>query len=187
MAVGGFGSMTSWLPEDNNLWAASTNPFYSLAAASTVSSGKVQLARLKWTTARLVGTLYTHVHTAGATLTSGQNLLALFDGAGNLLTGTTSSDRSTAWTSTGVDAVTLGAPVTIPRDPTGYIYGAALVKGTTPPIFRGTNAGTGFANVGLTGALAFGQDASTGNSAMPATVTLGTMGALNPWFFAVGP
>lgn len=179
--------MTAWMPEDNGLYGASLCPWFSINPGSTVATGRICLARMKWSSSKTIQTLYTHVDTAGVTLTSGQNLMALYDGSGNLIASTTSADQSSAWTSTGVKTVTLGAAVTIARDPTGFIYGACLVKGTTPPIFRGMNCGTGYANIGMTGALAFGLDASTGNTSMPSTLTPSTMTALNPWFFAVGP
>lgn len=177
-----------WTPSDSKMLSTSMIPPTAGTQGTASISGKVMLARLEWSKTQTVSTLWCAIHTAGATLTAGQNVAGLYTGAGVLIPGSTTPDQSTAWLTTGPCKMNLATPLSVPADPTGGIYVGLLTVGTTPAFFRGTNAGTQYANWGLvagTDALNYCYDASTGNTALPASVNLLTATAVNAIMVAV--
>jgi hypothetical protein len=182
--LGLLGLDTQLRPEDNGLYGWSLNPDICITASSGTVTGRVSVMRIPWRTTRTVANMYLYIHAAGATLTSGQNLVGLYTGAGVLLVA--SADQSANWTSTGLKTIAISS-TSVPADPTGYIYAALMSNGTTPATTRGINPGGGLPNVGITTGVRAGQDASTGNTTLPGTLTPATMTQLNPWFVAVGP
>lgn len=135
-------------------------------------SGRVAFFRIPgWlAAAAAVKNYWLFVSNAGATLTAGQSLAALYTGAGVLIPNTTSPDQSTAFTSLGVKQLTLAAAQAVAADPLGFIHLGIMSNGGTPPQFRGGNSL--LVNAGITGAapLVAGIDAQIALTAMPATI-----------------
>ena len=172
-------------PDDSGLYAWTINPIAAIANLAVMLSGRVLLTKMKWTRTRTVGSLYYYLAVAGSGLTAGQNFVGLYSGAGARLA--TSPDVSTDFASSGLKVATLAAPVSIPADPTGYIYFALLPVGTTPPTPRGLNPGPSIIHAGNTGSLHCFFDTTTGNTSLPATITPTTGTTTNPMYGSVGP
>lgn len=118
-----------------------------------------------------VTNLYIRVTTAGATLTTGQNLLGLFDSTGTRV-GVT-ADQSTVWTSTGSKTAALTTPYSATG---GVFYIGILSNGTTQPTFTASSS-LGQPNAFRSAPWRTGTS-GTGLTAMPASVTLNTAAAL---------
>lgn len=176
-----------------------TYPNPGISAASAAASGASRPAAqslLAWnfdsevasgTFLHVSGTLYLHkiyvpvattitnvllaVTTAGGTLTAAQNLVGLYDSAGNRIA--VSVDQSAAWASTGSKTCALTAPVAVAA---GTYFVGVLSVGTTPITAATSPAFRSAYEAGVSGAtLRHGANA-TGQTAMPATVTLASNG-----------
>lgn len=152
----------NWGPVDQGYLAwnydgpASTNgTAIAFATAGTVFTCAVPLR-----VAASIGTISAWVSTAGATLTSGQCFAALYQGAGGALLGTT-ADQSTAWTSTGMKAMTIngGTPVAVAA---GILQVVFWFNGTTGPAMYRSGATTGVMNAGQSTASSRWGVANTG-------------------------
>lgn len=107
------------------------------------------------------------VGTAGATLTANQNLISIYDNAASANKLGTSADQSGNWTSTGLKTVAVSASVT-----TNAVYVAILSNGTTPVSPRGMSTGPGSSNFNLSAAASTFADNASGQTSMPANLTL---------------
>lgn len=144
-----------------------------------VANGQVLTAGWLWTVRCTLGRptvlsrLWCLVNTAGVTLTSNQNFLALFDAAGARV-GLTAS-LHTAFASAAVVSASMTAPYA--AAPGDYYIGVLANGGTGPSLLAGTALGvTGFGTAGNVGnrLRRFGL-AGTGLTAMPASITPGSI------------
>jgi len=149
----------------------------SASATSSQGSGRIAVAKVPLRKARRVTAITVRIQTGGATLTAGQNLAGLYTPAGAKIAGSETADQSGNWVNAGLHTMALaGGPITItPHELRRWIWVALLTVGTTPPLWRRStllpqcNDGT------LTHEKRFGLDASTGNTALPASLTPATM------------
>jgi hypothetical protein len=158
-------------PDDHGFLSWTQDPATCGAGDNATTAGVLYLLKLKVVNrATLVTNLHVVVTTAGATLTAAQNLLGLYNSSGTLLAQT--ADQSTAWTTTGYKT----APLTVPQTlAVGNYYVGILTNGTTPPRFmRGADISASGLNAGLTTATSRYLTSGTTQTALPASVTLGS-------------
>ena len=136
-----------WYPSDHGLLTWTFDPLFTDSAAGVQPGGNGWLFQMavKLPVSALVSGVAHGVRTAGATLTSGQNLVGLFD-SNNTRVGV-SSDQTTAWASTGFKQAALTAAVTLPA---GVYYVLFLANGTTRPTWTSGRADDAAANYGRT-------------------------------------
>ena len=161
--------------DDYGLVAWTFEPFAASANAITTGGTRYLTAVVVRKTVT-VAKAYIDLRTAGATLTSNQNLVGLYDSAGNLLA--VSGDQSSAWSgATGLITVTFTAPVQIVP---GTYWLAVLTNGSTQPTFR-TNSSLNLncANAGLAAAALRCAVNGTGQTTMPSTITPSSNTATN--------
>lgn len=158
-------------PAKHNLITWTQDPRTLRSTGDTLTGGVVYLAKLDIANrSTVVSNLLVGVITAGATLTSGQNFVGLYNSSGTLLA--TSADQTTAWATTGLKTAAI-TPQTLA---VGSYYVAILSNGTTKPVFA-TGAGHGqdsITNAGLTTATAAFLTSGAGLTALPASITLGS-------------
>lgn len=164
-------------PHERGYKSWTQQPETTQSVGTAPPSGVMRLQRHKIRTAETITNLHVGVLTVGATLTAGQNLMGIYDTAGNLLAQT--GDQSVAWTSLGLKTAALTSPLALPA---GDFYVGFLSVGTTPPAFaRGHDNSSSFIN-GLT---ASGQHLyishGAGLTALPATITLTTTSGTAFW------
>lgn len=157
-----------WTPEDQNLIAWSMDPSQAANTLPLVS-GTIIFIGLQIAADVAVNNVVLLVNTAGSGLTAGQNLVGIYDAAGNRVG--ISADQSADWTTNGIKTI----PLTATADLTaGVHYVAVLSNGTTPiTSSRETNLSLGSINVGLTAATARIAELA-GQTTLPATVTPGS-------------
>lgn len=179
----------STTPEDNGIYSWSMHPYIAIVGTLTAQlTGRVYLIKLRWNLTKTVQNLYYYISTVGSGLTAGQNFVGLYSGAGVRLA--VSPDQTSTFSgSTGMKTATLSSGVSVPADPTGFIYMAVLSVGTTPPVLRGMNPGPSIIHFGAPTTNHCFYDASTAQTSLPSsvTVTAGTGTTTNPIFAAVGP
>jgi hypothetical protein len=154
-----------WQPTDMGLLAWTHDP---LAAAGTIAStsGSVYFMKIPIRRMTTVTNIVLTVTTAGSGLTAGQNLVGLYDSAGNRLA--VSADQSTAFTTTGTKTIPLTTPLLVQP---GYYYIAVMSNGTTPAALMYTVVQSAAA-LNLNSSLRFLN--ITGQTSLPATFTPGT-------------
>jgi hypothetical protein len=160
----------SWLPSDQGAVAWSIDP--SEATTGTVlTSGTMIFAAVPVRAATSFSNITFGASSAGATLTAGQNLIGLYDSAGNRVA--TSADQSANWTSTGIKTTAMvGAPIALSA---GIYYVAMLSNGTTPVgVFREANqVSANIINWNLT-ASTYRFAELAGQTSLPASIDLST-------------
>ena len=160
-------STLDWQPQDMNMKAWTQDPAGCGSVGSASTSGVMYLSRVLLRNAGTVSNLYYTVATAGSGLTAGQNWCGLYDSTGTKLA--EGPDQSTVMTSLGTKTVAI-TPQALAA---GSYYIALLTNGTTPPQFMRGNGASGSAlNVGLTAATGRFLDFGTGQTTLPASVTL---------------
>lgn len=176
-------------PSGNGQYSWTCDPGVAINATTTPSSSRIYCFSMDWFSTRTIGTLYYYVHTAGATLTTARNWVALYDG----LSGArlwVSPDQTTNFGSSGLKTLT-GVATQVVSNSSGRVIAAFMSTGTTPAIMRGNNPGPGLANLGMTDVTGYNAwtDPLTGQTAMPASITpFPTAPAtVNNVFFSVGP
>lgn len=156
-------------PAKHNLITWTQDPRTLRSTGDTITGGVVYLAKLDIANrATIVSNILVGVITAGATLTSGQNFVGLYNSSGTLLA--TSADQTTAWGTVGLKTAAI-TPQTLA---VGSYYVAILSNGTTRPVFA-TGAGHGqdsITNAGLTTGTAAFLTSGTGQTTLPASITL---------------
>lgn len=161
------------------------DPMITLATgAGANTSGTIYMHRIYLSAGTVVTSLATGVQTIGATLTAGQNLMAIYDASGNRQ-GIT-ADQSAAWVSTGFKTAALTGSYTVTT--AGYHYIAILAVGTTPPAFyQAANAPSALFNGNVTGATLRHATNGTGQTTLPTTRTLSsnTSSTVNSWVAAL--
>ncbi|MFD8771460.1 glycosyl hydrolase family 28-related protein [Streptomyces sp. NPDC059916] len=159
---------THFRPDDHGFLTWTADPAVISGAAASVSAGAVYLQKVRIANrATIVTNVVAYVSNAGVTLTAAQNFAGIYDASGARLAVT--ADQASAWTTTGTKTMALTAPVTLA---VGTYYVALLANGTTPPQFSSAGGNTGIANVGLSNATARSTVTATGNTTLPATVTM---------------
>lgn len=153
-------------PEDHTIMAWAFDPCGADDATGVLTAGVVYLAAVHLRSPQTVTKVGVLVETAGASLTAGQNHLGLYDSAGTRLS-TGSAD--TIFTNTGYQTVTLGASQALGA---GKFYVAMLANGTTPPALGRGYGSAQAANAGLTVGTARFATNSTGQTTLPASLTL---------------
>lgn len=176
-------------PSGNGQYGWTCDPSVAINATTSPNTGRIYCFAMDWFVSRTIGTLYYYVHTVGATLTTGRNWVALYDG----LSGTrlwVSPDQTTAFTSTGLKTLT-GLNTLANTNSTGRLIAAFMSTGTTPAILRGNNAGGPLSNLGLNDASGYSAwlDPTTGQTTMPTTLNVfpTAPSLVNNVFFCVGP
>jgi hypothetical protein len=145
--------------------------------AASQGTGKILVVKVELAAAATITNIIVDVFTGGSTLTTNQNLAAVYLATGSKVTSSETADQSTAWTTTGIKTMALaGGPVTVDPGAAVWVWVALLTVGTTPPLFRRGNNDAAVSNVGTSASTRrFALDASTGNTSMPSSLTPGTM------------
>lgn len=160
----------------SDILAWTGSPSYSTTAS--LSFGRIQFNKFWLRKAATLSTVSFVFTTAGSSLTSGQNFVALFDSSGTQVA--ISADQTTAFGSVGLKTVSMTTPYS--AQPGGY-YVAILPNGSgTVPIMVCLGAiGSSSLNFGLTTANARALQSGSGNTSMPSSVTLSsqTLSAMN--------
>lgn len=140
------------------------------ASSAALVSGTVTMTRVTIGAQATLSTLTVAVFGAGSGLTAGQNFGALYSAAGTRVAVT--ADQTTAWASTGEKNMAFTSPYNAAP---GLYYLALLSVGTTPPTIFRTIAATAASDVinhGMTPATARYTTGPTGQTSMPASVTM---------------
>jgi hypothetical protein len=174
--------MNSWLPTpDQQGWLAwNYDPAYC-SNASNLTTQTVAVARITFPVAITVTNIAVYAVNAGATLTSGQSLIGLYDSTGTRQA--VSADQSASWTTSGLKTIAMASPYSAAA---GTYFVALLCNGTTPMGPARTNSsGAIIANAGLTNAnFRFGV-AATAQTSLPASFTpsgmTASIGAIGFW------
>jgi hypothetical protein len=156
-----------WGPNEQGYAAWTFDPVFGGTGAAQPSSGQIKLYRVRSQITTSVSHIDVVVQTAGSGLTSGQNLLGVYDDSGNRLG--VSGDMTTAFGSTGVATGTMTAfNVTAGQ----ILRLAILMVGTTIPHIAelGEPATIAMTNINLSTANARGIF-FTGQTSMPTTLT----------------
>ncbi|MGW3153717.1 hypothetical protein [Streptomyces sp. NPDC001089] len=177
-----FGDGNHYTASDHGLLSWSLDPAACSSGGTSLVVGYIYLTQVILRTAATISKVCVTVGTAGATLTSGQCLAALYTSAGTRV-GLT-ADQSTAWTSVGYKAISLTASYSAAA---GKYYCALLVNGTTSPTFAcGSTYGATFTpgNSGLAASnYRFCRSPANGNTSLGTSLTLSgyTPDANNLW------
>lgn len=161
----------NFTPHDHNLLAWAYD-IASISASVGLSSGVIFLTRLRLPYAIPATNIVLDLATAGSGLTAGSNVAGLYDTAGNRLAQT--ADQSTAWASSGTKTMALTSSVGLAA---GHVYVALLSVGTTPISVRRCVTNSALASLGLSGAQLRWGTLLTGQTSLPATLTLSSMSA----------
>jgi hypothetical protein len=154
-------------PADQGFLAWSGNPAYA-SDTGQPSSGGIRLCKIFLRRAATISNIWVCVTTAGATLTSGQNLLGLYTSAGARVAVT--ADQATAWTTTGNKSAALTASYSAAA---GTYYVAILSVGTTIPQFSAMSAPTvSPVNANLTVSTGRFLSGPSGQTSLPANITM---------------
>ena len=161
----------TFAPADQGLLAWTFDPVACRSGGDTLTRGVVYLAKVKIVNrSTVVSNILLSVIGLGTALTSGQNFVGLYDSSGNRLA--VSADQTTAWGTTGLKTAAI-TPQTLA---VGSYYVAILSNATTaaPQFMQGNGASASGLNAGLTTGTARYLTSGTGQTALPATITLGS-------------
>lgn len=167
----------------NAFLAVNYEPEAVSGTAGANVSGTIYLHKIYLAQGQTVTGLAVGVQTLGATLTAAQNLMGLYDASGNRV-GVT-ADQSTAWTTTGFKTAALTSSYSVTT--AGFYYVGILAVGTTPPAFyQAANAPSALFNANLSAGTFRHASAGTGQTALPATITMGSTSSstTNSWVAA---
>ena len=146
----------------------------SEAAAGTFLhvSGTLYMHKIYIPAAATISNILIGVTTGGSTLTAGQNLVGLYNAAGSRVA--VSTDQSAAWATSGAKSCALTAAYAAA---VGVYWVGVLSVGTTPITAAVSNGFRAAYEAGVSGAtLRHGANA-TGQTSMPASVTLASNGS----------
>lgn len=163
-----------WYPSDQGFLAWSTDPianFGNTAPALGVVTMVAVPLRQTATVSRIILSIPSGV--AGVTLTAGQNFAGIYNSAGTRV-GVT-ADQASNWQSTGVKDM----PLTVAANLTaGMYYVAVVTNGATGPAFaRQTSDSQGSLNANLTAATFRVSTILTGQTSLPASITMASRAA----------
>lgn len=164
-----FSGVKPFGPVDQALAGWSFDPAVIVGSSLPSAGGRPVYVRVKALDTKSITQLFLLVTTAGATLTTSQNYMALLDSTGAVLA--VSADMSTLWTGTGRIAATISSTQVIAGN---YYYIAFVVNGTTAPTLgRGFSGTVNPGNIGDASApYRYSQGASTGVTSLASAVTL---------------
>lgn len=161
----------TFTPADHGLITWSFDPATCRSAGETITRGVVYLVKVKIVNrSTVVSNILLSVIGLGTALTAGQNLVGLYDSTGTRLA--VSADQTAAWGTTGLKTAAI-TPQTLA---VGTYYVAILANATTaaPQFMQGNGASAGGLNAGLTTATARYLSSGTTQTALPASITLGS-------------
>lgn len=160
-------NLSAFNQADHNLLAWTQDPA-TAAGGFTLSTGVVYLSKIKITSrSTVVSNILYGVTTLGSALTAGQCFVGLYNSSGTLLV--SSADQSGVMNTTGLKTAAI-TPQTLA---VGSYYVAFLANGTgTLPAVAGGGGVSSAVNAGLTTGTARFLNTATGNTALPATITL---------------
>lgn len=145
------------------------------------ANGVLYAQRLRIDINDTITNLISHVTSAGATLTTAQNFMGLYNAAGTLLSAT--ADQSTAWSTGGagykVAALSAAQAVT-----PGYYFIVFLSNGTTRPSMLRSATGSQAITGPATGLNARFSTGGTALTALPATLPTMTASNVGYWVAA---
>ncbi|MFF3928554.1 hypothetical protein [Streptomyces hirsutus] len=159
-------------PSDHGLIAWTYDPATLRSSSNATTSGTVYLCKVKVGARSLVSNVLIGVEAAGAGLTAGQCVVGLYSSSGTRLA--VSADQSGAWTTGGLKTIPLTAAQTVAP---GTYYVAILAVGTTPPQLAMGAGGSTNINAGLATAAARFLTGPTAQTALPASITVGSQTA----------
>lgn len=171
------------LPADAAYSGWSADPILATAAASSSTSGTVFVARVHLQAAGTLSKVWLSLGAAAVTPTSGQNFVAVFGSTGTQLG--VSNDLSGLLATTGVNGFNL-ASATASQAIGTVVYVAWVFNAATPPTLARLPTGANIA-ANLTGATYRWAVVSTGQTAMPASITPSSLsaGSAVPFWTAV--
>jgi hypothetical protein len=165
-------------PADHGYLAWALDPG-SLVNQTTQTAGVLYGTRLEIRRTLTVTNVVLFCSTAGSTLTSGQNLVGLYNSSGTRIG--VSADQTTAWGTSGVKTAALASgPFALSA---GYVWVVLVTNGTTPPQFGTGSLFSVGANAGLTAAGTRFASQGTSQTSLPASITPGSwlQNANAPW------
>jgi hypothetical protein len=181
---------SEFLPEDYGLIGWTHDPAEAVGSTNTLAAGQPTFYLLRAAVDGYVDSVFMNCTLAGATLTSGQNFLGLYDMSGNQLA--VSADLSTTWTSTGNRQYAFTAPTRLITAGERLAL-VVLANGTTLPKFAGLanpqainiNRAATPSSAGATTSPYRSGTLGSALTALPATVTFSSAGQAN-WCPFVG-
>ncbi len=170
-----------WLPSDNGLLIATTDP-YNAQANSIMIAGTLYLVKLPIRQGMTITNLWWAVQAVGSGASSG-SFTGLYSSSGTLLSG--SADVGASFTSTGPKQLALTTPQALTAGT--FVWAALLMNlGTTQPtLYRGTGLGS-VVNLGISGNNLRFCTNGTGLSSLPSSLTLGNNSPTALCFWAGG-
>lgn len=158
---------------DSSLLAWSFDPTIATQTFLT-TAGVLYLSRVVLTSQQTITNGLVGLTTAGGTLTSGQNFLALYNASGTRIA--VSADQTTAFATAGLITAAWTTPVTAAAP--GVYYVGVLCNGSTAlTLASGTTlkpANVSLGNAGLATATSRFLTSGTSQTAAPSSVTLGS-------------
>jgi hypothetical protein len=171
--------MVDMMPADTGLISWSYPP-WAASSAGPGASGTIYYMRVKLPSAATVTGVRLYQTSAGSALTSGQCLVGLYDSAGNRVA--VSADQSTAWAS-GSQVNKDAAFTSQYSAAAGYYWVALLFVGTTGPSWS-KGPPSGLMNAGWSSAPFPALVSGSGQTALPASVTLSSLSVTVSAFWA---
>lgn len=176
-------SRLEWRPDDYNWISWSFDPAIIQNSITSVS-GTIYMTAMIVRVQTTLTNIITNIATAGSGLTAGQNLAAIYDSTGTQLRIT--SDQSSSWNSIGLKVMpfTGGSVVLTP----GKYWVAFMSNGTTPAQPWSSSSTAVIGGVGpassLNNANARFMTGPTGQTALPASISIGTLASIGQtrWF-----
>lgn len=166
-------------PADHSLLAWSADPAGAFDSSTvTLLTGTLQLVKIMLPFPMTITNVVYAVTVVGATLTSGQSLVGLYDSAGNRQA--QSADQSVTWTAVGLKTTAMtGTWTPATTGPGAFCWIVFLSVGTTMPRFAVLNntantAAIAAINVGTTTANSRMARNAGGQTSLPASITLGS-------------
>ncbi|MGY4960366.1 hypothetical protein [Streptomyces sp. 900105245] len=159
-------------PDDHGLLTWTQDPATLRSGGDAATAGVVYLSKVKIVNrATVVSNILVGLVNTPTGLTAGQCVVGLYDSSGNRLA--VSADQAAAWATAGLKTAAI-TPQTLA---VGSYYVAILANfsGTAPQFATGAGHGQGaLLNAGLTVAASRFLNTAAGNTALPATITLGS-------------
>ncbi|KPI24660.1 Collagen triple helix repeat-containing protein [Actinobacteria bacterium OV320] len=155
---------------DQGFLAWTADPAVISGSGFVLNSGVVYLSRIKVVNRlTVISNLMYYVAVAGTSLTAGQSFVGLYNSSGTLLA--SSADQTSAMGTTGAKTAAI-TPQTLS---VGYYYVAFLANGTGTAVnVSGAGGNTGVTNINLATGSSRSLQTAAGNTALPASITLGS-------------
>ncbi|MDH2425793.1 hypothetical protein, partial [Sphaerisporangium sp. TRM90804] len=167
-------------PADHGLAAWTLDPVTLSTSGFTPTAGVLFLARVRLGRQLTLSGAHLYITASGTAPTN--CYVGVYDSSGALQAAT--ADQAGAWTGTGLRSPAFAAPYSAPA---GLYWVAVLIGGGTPPaLARGAMGGgfSGMANVGATVASSRFATIGSGLTALPASITPGSLTPANQALWA---